>query len=107
MSSHESGPVPTPVVEARGDLDAETLGPLAAELEDAAAGHSAVVLDARGVTFGDSSFLRLVMIFHQRTDLRIAAPGPAVTRLFELVRVDTVLRLYPSVEAALGAPPAA
>lgn len=98
-------PPALPVVAPQGDLDADTIGALTAELEAAAAGHSAVILDAGGITFGDSSFLRLMLTTHRRVDLRIAAPSPVVTRLFRLVCVEDVLRLFPTVQAArAGAP---
>ncbi|QMU77223.1 STAS domain-containing protein [Streptacidiphilus sp. PB12-B1b] len=92
-----------PVIAAQGDLDGDTLGPLTAELEAAAAQHPVVILDASAVTFSDSSFLRLVMLIHQRTDLRIAAPSPVVARLFQLISVDAILHLYPTLEDARSA----
>lgn len=46
---------------------------------------------------------RLVLTTHHRSDLRIAAPSPAVSRLFHLVGADAVLRLYPTLEDALAA----
>ncbi|MDI5964724.1 STAS domain-containing protein [Streptantibioticus silvisoli] len=105
MSTNEGAPASLPVVAPTGDLDADTLGPLAADLDAATAGHPGVILDAGGITFGDSTFLRLVLSTHQRTDLRIAAAPPVVTRLFELIGVDSVLRLYPSVRAAQAGSP--
>ncbi|MFC1435558.1 STAS domain-containing protein [Streptacidiphilus sp. N1-3] len=91
------------VVAPRGDLDTDTLGPLAAELDDAAARHPVVILDASGITFSDSSFLRLVLLTHRRTELRIAAAPPAVARLFQLISVDAMLHLYPTLDAARAA----
>ncbi|MCY0943087.1 MULTISPECIES: STAS domain-containing protein [Streptomyces] len=94
-----------PVVAPHGDLDADTIGTLTAEIESAAAAHRAVILDASGITFSDSSFLRLMLTTNQRVDLRIAAPSPVVARLFQLVCVEDVLRLFPTVQAArAGAP---
>ncbi|MFB8029092.1 MULTISPECIES: STAS domain-containing protein [unclassified Streptomyces] len=93
------------VVRAQGDLDSDSIDPLFIALWQAAAGYRAVVVDASAVTFADSSFLGLLIDTHQRNDLRIAAPGPALTRLLRTAGVDQVLRSYPSLDAAVGAPP--
>ncbi len=100
MSTDDGAPVSCPVLAPRGDLDGDTLGPLTAELETAAAQHPVVILDASGITFSDSSFLRLIMLMHQRTDLRIAAPSPVVARLFQLINVDAILNIYPTLADA-------
>ncbi|MFD3328473.1 STAS domain-containing protein [Streptomyces sp. NPDC058701] len=98
-------PPALPVVAPQGDLDADTIGALTAELEAAVAECGGVILDASGITFSDSSFLRLMLTTHQRVDLRIAAPSPVVARMFQLVCVEDVLRLFPTVQAArAGAP---
>ncbi|MFE6039919.1 STAS domain-containing protein [Streptomyces sp. NPDC056452] len=94
---------PPPVIAPAGELDMHSIAPLEAEIETALAHHDALVLDASGITFGDSMFLRLVLSTHQRTDLRITAPSPAVTRLFRLIGADTVLHLYPTLKEALSA----
>ncbi|MFH7599908.1 STAS domain-containing protein [Streptomyces racemochromogenes] len=89
------------VVTARGELDQDTLGPLEQALSEAADRHGLVVLDASAVTFGDSSFLNLLLQVHRTTVLRIAAPCDQLRRLFALTGVDTVLSLYPGVQEAL------
>lgn len=81
----------------------DSIGPLTAEIETALAQHDSIVLDTSGITFGDSMFLRLVLSTHAQADLRIAAPSPAVTRLFRLVGADAVLRIYPTLKDALAA----
>ncbi|MFD6280964.1 STAS domain-containing protein [Streptomyces sp. NPDC060209] len=95
------------VVRAQGDLDSDSIDPLFIAIWQAAAGHEVVVLDASAVTFADSSFLSLLIQVHQQTELRIAAPGTALTRLLRTAGVDQVLRSYPTLDAALGAPPVA
>ncbi|WP_030162095.1 STAS domain-containing protein [Streptomyces sp. NRRL S-244] len=90
------------VVAAYGELDQDTLAPLEEALAAAADRHGLVVLDAAHVTFGDSSFLNLLLRVHRMTGLRIAAPGEQLRRLFALTGADTVLSLYPSVEDAVG-----
>ncbi|MFF9687223.1 STAS domain-containing protein [Streptomyces sp. NPDC014623] len=112
-----SVPVPSPVVaaegeingywvvRAQGELDSETVDPLFIAMWQAVAGHEVVVLDASAVTFADSSFLSLLIEVHQRTELRIAAPGTALTRLLRIAGVDGVLRTYPTLDAAIAPPP--
>ncbi|MET9962201.1 STAS domain-containing protein [Streptomyces sp. NPDC006326] len=90
------------VVAARGELDQDTLASLEEALNSAADRHRLVILDATSITFGDSSFLNLLLRLHRLTALRIAAPGEQLRRLFALTGADTVLSLYPSVEDALG-----
>ncbi|MCX4632189.1 STAS domain-containing protein [Streptomyces sp. NBC_01443] len=91
------------VVAAQGELDQDTLAPLEEALVSAADQHRLVVLDAGSVTFGDSSFLNLLLRLHHLTTLRIAAPCEQLQRLFALTGADTVLSLYPTVEDALDA----
>ncbi|WP_405658203.1 STAS domain-containing protein [Streptomyces sp. NBC_01166] len=98
-----SRPAPLPVVSPTGELDMDSITPLAAEIEIAIAHHDSIVLDASGITFGDSMFLRLVLSTHHKADLRIAAPSPAITRLFRVIGADTVLRIYPTLKDALAA----
>ncbi|EFL12933.1 STAS domain-containing protein [Streptomyces sp. C] len=89
------------VVAARGELDQDTLPSLEEALTAAADRHGVVVLDASSVTFGDSSFLNLLLRLHRLTVLRVAAPGDQLLRLFALTGADTVLSLHPSVQDAL------
>ncbi len=88
------------VITIQGDLDVDTLAPLQAAMDKAATALPVVVLDATRVTFGDSSFLNLLLRFHQRTALRVAAVPPQLQRLFELTGADQVLDIRPSVARA-------
>ncbi|MER6318589.1 STAS domain-containing protein [Streptomyces sp. NPDC001581] len=91
------------VVAAHGELDQDTLAPLEEALTAAADRCPLVVLDAGAITFGDSSFLNLLLRLHHLTALRVAAPGEQLRRLFAVTGADTVLSLHASVEDALGA----
>ncbi|MEU3725051.1 STAS domain-containing protein [Streptomyces sp. NPDC031705] len=91
------------VVAARGELDQDTLASLEEALTAAADRHRTVILDASAITFGDSSFLNLLLRVHRMTGLRIAAPGEQLRRLFALTGADTVLSLHSDVHDALGA----
>ncbi|WP_329129514.1 STAS domain-containing protein [Streptomyces sp. NBC_01476] len=92
------------VIVPQGELDLDNLLPLTLQLERAALAGPAVVLDASGITFGDSSFLRVLLSVGRQTDLRIAAPRPVLERLIRIVGMDQVLKVYPTVEAAKAAP---
>lgn len=91
---------PVPVVRAKGDLDSESVWPLSQELNAALATAPAVVLDASGITFGDSSFLRVLLDVNHRTDLRLAAVPESLARTLRLVGLDLTLKIYPTVEEA-------
>ncbi|WP_330294739.1 STAS domain-containing protein [Streptomyces sp. NBC_00503] len=91
------------VVAARGELDQDTLAPLEEALTSAAGRYPMVVLDAGSITFGDSSFLNLLLRLHHLTVLRIAAPGEQLRRVFAVTGADTILSLHASVEEALAA----
>lgn len=96
----------TAVVRAQGDLDLSNLEPLANRLRAAAASSPVVILDAADITFGDSSFLRILIEVARTTELRVAAPRPALRRLIEMVGLDAVLKLHDSVEEARAVPAA-
>ncbi|MFD3740738.1 MULTISPECIES: STAS domain-containing protein [unclassified Streptomyces] len=95
-----SRPAPLPELSPRGEFDMDNTTSLGAEIETMAAVHGGVVLDASRITFADSSFVRMILSTHPRTDLRIAAPSRRVARLFDLAGVDTYLRIYPTLETA-------
>ncbi|WP_203610826.1 STAS domain-containing protein [Streptomyces cyaneofuscatus] len=95
-----SRPAPLPVISPRGEFDMDNVTSLGAEIEAMAAAHGGLVLDASNITFADSSFLRMILNAHQRTDLRIAAPTQRVARLFDLAGVDAYLRIYPTLDTA-------
>ncbi|MEW5542716.1 STAS domain-containing protein [Streptomyces cyaneofuscatus] len=106
MTTHQPKPAtpgPLPVVAPQGDFDEDTLPPLEARIREAVHVHGGLILDAGNITFGDSTFLRLLLSTHQDADLRIAAPSPAVTRLISIVGADQVLRIHPTVKAARSA----
>ncbi|MEE4547000.1 STAS domain-containing protein [Streptomyces sp. V4-01] len=91
---------PLPVVRAAGDLDTSNLAPLEAELQAALATAPGVILDVSGVTFGDSTLLNLLIRVHQRTDLRIVGLRPPLDRLFQIVGLDAVMQVFPTLADA-------
>ncbi|MFF7336796.1 STAS domain-containing protein [Streptomyces sp. NPDC008163] len=108
MTSRDAldAPSSVPVIAPHGDVDIEALPALQERADSALAEHGALILDAAGISFADSSFLRLVFTLHDRGDLRIAAPSPTVRRLLQVVGADTFLNLYATVEAARSGPAA-
>lgn len=68
-----------------------------------------VILDLSGVDFIDSSGLgAIVAAMKQLGDERrldLAGLTPAVDKVFRLTRMDTVFRLYPSLDSAMAGIP--
>lgn len=104
MSTSDHAPTQLPVVTAAGDLDADNLRPLDVRLQAASATAPGVILDVSDVTFGDSTFLNLLLRTHQRTDLRIVGLRPPLDRLFSIVGVDAVLNTYRTLAEAQSVP---
>jgi len=98
FQEHEPTEPPTLTVEVRpdrervivapfGEIDLGTVGMVRERLEELeAAGFEKLVLDLRGVTFIDSTGLRLVLDEARNTGIQFGViPGPdAVQRVFEL-----------------------
>lgn len=94
------------VVSVRGEMDLHT----APKVEDAigrcANGSGAVVVDMSGVTFMDSTALSTFMrskdqLSGRGVDLRLAAPSPAVGRIFDVTGFGDYFDVFPSREAAI------
>ncbi|MFD6917341.1 STAS domain-containing protein [Streptomyces virginiae] len=90
------------VVQCAGEFDFTHLAPLRTACETAfEVGVGRLVLDVRGVTFGDSTFLHLLLTYNGRCDLRLMGPLPRqLARLLTLTGTDRVL----SVEDAAASP---
>jgi anti-anti-sigma factor len=96
----------TTVVTVRGELDLATADRLWLELEPLLVPHAVVVLDATGITFLDSSGLRVLLQAGKRAvadaaAFRLVAPQAAVQRVLELSGVGGQLDTRDSVSAAL------
>ncbi|MFE0806391.1 STAS domain-containing protein [Streptomyces sp. NPDC058848] len=91
------------VVGARGAYDINSVEPLADALRNAAEKSPKVVLDASGITFADSTLLSLLILTHQATDFRVAAPTRQVLRLLQLTGVDALLKVRATVDEAAAA----
>ncbi|MGW5852365.1 STAS domain-containing protein [Streptomyces sp. NPDC055254] len=84
------------VVRCAGEFEFSTLAPLQAVCDTALAeaGGERLVLDVRGVTFGDSTFLNLLLTLSGASDLRLWGPlPPQLARLFAVTGTDQVLTI--------------
>ncbi|WP_327686192.1 STAS domain-containing protein [Streptomyces sp. NBC_00467] len=107
LAGHAGGPLGAQyaagcawVVTAQGEVDLNTMPPLTDALTEAADQHAVVVMDVSAVTFADSTFLNLLLRIHPLTDLRIAAPAPALQRMLDITGADQVLTLHATVADA-------
>ncbi|MFD3939385.1 STAS domain-containing protein [Streptomyces sp. NPDC058611] len=81
------------VVRCAGAFDYSTLDPLRTACDTAVADAEVeqLVLDVRGVTFGDSTFLNLLLTLSGACDLRLAGPLPRqLARLLTVTGTDQV-----------------
>ena len=75
-----------------------------------ASGVAIVVADMTATTFCDSVGCRALVTAHQRArsghaELPLAIPSASVLRVMAVTCLDRVLRIYPSLDAALAARP--
>jgi anti-anti-sigma factor len=95
------------VIALHGELDLAGAATLEAELEPLDA--AALVVDLRGLTFMDSSGLRILVVHAQRAQDRgrrfALVPGAAqVMRVFEITRMRERLEFVPDPADVTGAP---
>ncbi|MFI7386264.1 STAS domain-containing protein [Streptomyces sp. NPDC049813] len=96
------------VLTVSGEIDHDTGAPLREALLDATIGeHPHVLLDLSAVTFMDSSGLNILLSAHRNATeaggwLRLAGTNANVLRILQIVGVDTIIDLYPTVPAALA-----
>ncbi|MFI5672850.1 STAS domain-containing protein [Streptomyces sp. NPDC051704] len=84
------------VVRCTGAFDFNTMAPLQAACDTALAeaGVERLVLDVRGVTFGDSTFLNLLLTLCGQCDLRLWGPLPRqLARLLAVTGTNQVLTI--------------
>ncbi len=93
------------LVTAAGELDLATVPDLEDTLERAdPAGR--LVLDLSGLTFLDSSALRLLIATIRRVDeaggsISLVAPEPGVARVLEIAAIDKMVAVHTSLDDAL------
>jgi len=91
----ETGSEPLRVV-ADGELDAASAVTLAGALDDAPVTSSGIALDLSGVSFIDSSGLRVIAAAVQRSEatgqpFTVSAASDAVRRIFEMTGLSSLL----------------
>ena len=103
----------TAVVTAAGEIDLTNAEWLRDALLSALnAGASALVVDLTATTFIDSAGVTALVRASRRASasdavLRLAVTAPAVLRVLNLVGIDQLISVYPSVAAALDSLPQA
>lgn len=97
------------LVSLEGELDLASQGAFRARLVDLlVAGRTDLVLDLGGLTFLDSTGLGALIGIRRRAhalrgSLVLVCPPGTVRRVFEVVGLEKVFDIRPSVEAALAA----
>ena len=91
------------------EIDVSNAGYVGEQLRSAITpGASAVVADLTATTFCDSFAVLHLMLAHDKAvannvELLLVVPAGAVLRLLDLVGARRILRIYPTVTAALAA----
>jgi anti-sigma B factor antagonist len=104
----EAGPV---VVVLPAEIDVANASQVRQQLYSAlATGVAVVVADMTATTFCDSMGIRTLFMAHRQAragnaELRLAIRSAGVLRVVGITCLDRVLRIYPSVVAALAARP--
>ena len=94
------------VFDLRGELDVSTVRVLHGRLLDVLTGRPCVVLDCMGLTFIDSSGMRLLLsalrlVHRQDGCLVLACANPTVLRLFAVTGMDKTFEVEPTRDAAV------
>lgn len=102
MEVHDDGALL--LVTVAGELDIATVPGVREELERCAPVRRAVVLDLRGVTFMDSSAVRMMLEVRRGADgdrFAVVPPAGEVGRPLDLTGVRPLLRCFPETPSAL------
>lgn len=97
---------PAAIVRMPDEIDIANAGRLVAELAAACdSGASVVVADMTRTTFCDASGARMLVMAHKRAtesgvELRAAVASARVRRVLVLLGLDTIVPIYPTVDAA-------
>jgi anti-sigma B factor antagonist len=96
------------VVAVAGDVDMNTVPELEEQLVEATRADVPLVLDLTGVTFLDSTGLSALVRCYERgqrdgTGFRVVVATRTVSRPLTLTALDSLLDVYPTLEAALAA----
>jgi anti-sigma B factor antagonist len=101
--AHSSG---VTVLTATGELDYHTATELRAAVDDAAFTTDGTVIDLSGLTYCDSTGLTVLVTAYQRAQaagspLALAGLNTDLTHMFEIVGLDQLFTLCPTLEDAV------
>jgi anti-sigma B factor antagonist len=97
-----------PVIRLAAEIDVTNSDRVHSDLAAACLpGLAAVIADLTQTTFCDSSGVRALVQVHklaasQGTELRLVVTSEAVMRILELSGLTDILRIYPTIEAAIA-----
>lgn len=96
------------VVGASGDIDLHNVHRLAELLELALDDSRTIIVDLEGVSYIDSTGLNVLMRLHEQcaqreTNMAVVFTSANLRRIFSVLRLEEVLRIFPTVGAALRA----
>jgi anti-sigma B factor antagonist len=98
------------VVTLPAEIDLDNVGQIGRQLDAALApGVATVVADMTATRFCDTSGVRMLVLAHKgaaahNAELWVVLPSADVLRVLAILKVDRVLRIYPSLEDALAPP---
>ena len=98
---------PVVVVTMPAEIDVTNADRIGGELSAAIAGGAGIVVaDMTGTRFCNSSGISMLVLAHRQAaangaELRLVVLSAAVLRALKLVRMDCLLPIYPSLDAAL------
>ena len=92
------------------EIDLDNADQIGRQLDAALApGVATVVADMTATRFCDTSGVRMLVLAHKKAaahnaELRVVIPSADVLRVLGILKVDRVLRIYPSLADALAPP---
>ena len=98
------------VVTLPAEIDLDNAGQIGRQLDAALApGVATVIADMTATRFCDTSGVRTLVLAHKgaaarHAELRVVIPSADVLRVLAITKVDSVLRIYPSLQDALTPP---
>ena len=101
--AHRDGMV---VVTVTGEIDLMTASMLETTIDEAIeSGPAVLILDLSAVTFLASVGLQTLVVTHDRMSptgrFAVVADGPATSRPIQLIKLDEMVALYPTIERAV------
>ena len=102
--AHRDGMV---IVTVTGEIDLATAPTLETAVDEAIeSGPAVLILDLSAVTFLASVGLQTLVVTHDRMSptgrFAVVADGPATSRPIQLIKLDEMVALYPTVELAVA-----